>query len=84
MFNKIDSQCNLGKTEKSQSSFTWRSKEANGGDCNAHIYLYTQRPEWANDESGVLCLNCRSLIAEMTNHILQIYCAMQKYKNINC
>ena len=35
VWNEItaDNQHNLGKTEKSQSSFTWRSME---GDCNAY------------------------------------------------
>ena len=44
----------------------------------------THRPECANDENDVLCVNRRSLSAEMTNHILQIHCAMQWYTNINC
>ena len=40
--NVSDSQRNLGKTEDSQRSFTWRLMEANGGNCNsyANIALY--------------------------------------------
>ena len=33
-----DNQHNLRKTYKSQSSLTWRSMEANGGDGNASTF----------------------------------------------
>ena len=39
-----DSEHNIGKAEKTHSSFTWQSMEANREDCNAYALLILYAP----------------------------------------